>query len=302
MAQLIFAIPIAPGATEREAVLLARSIRAFGGALAENAIWALTPEPEALSGETRAALRALSVELLLFAIDAAALDFPFAVKAFAAAAAEEAARGRADVLAWLDSDTLVLREPRALLLASDKALACCPIHHLRIGPSYDVPLDPFWRLVYDACATPEDRALVMHTAVGGDRIRPHINAGLLGVRTERGLLTVWRDTFARVHRQPAFERFYEENGRYRIFVHQAILSGAALSLLEPREFCVLPGMYNYPLHLHADFPPAQATASLNALVTCRYDGWGFFEASGWHEVMMIEEPLRGWLAREVSGD
>ena len=302
MAQLIFATPIAPGAAEREAVLLARSIRAFGGALAENAIWALTPDPEALSGETRAALRALSVELLPFAIDAAALDFPFAVKAYAAAAAEQAARGRADLLAWLDSDTLVLQEPRALLLASDKALACCPIHHLRIGPSYDAPLDPFWRLVYDACATPEDRAFLMHTAVGGDRIRPHINAGLLVVRPERGVLTAWRDTFDRVYRQPAFEQFYEQNVRYRIFVHQAILSGTALSLLEPQEFLVLPGSYNYPLHLHADFPPERAAASLNALVTCRYDGWGFFEAPGWEKVMTIEEPLGGWLAREVSDD
>ena len=51
MAQLIFAAPIAPGAAEREAVLLARCIRTFGGALAENAIWALTPDPDALSGE-----------------------------------------------------------------------------------------------------------------------------------------------------------------------------------------------------------------------------------------------------------
>ena len=53
---------------------------AFGGALAENAIWALTPDPEALSGETSAALRALGVELLPFAIDPAALDFPFAAR------------------------------------------------------------------------------------------------------------------------------------------------------------------------------------------------------------------------------
>ena len=52
MARLAFATPISPGAAAREAVLLARCIRAFGGALAENAIWALTPDTEALSGET----------------------------------------------------------------------------------------------------------------------------------------------------------------------------------------------------------------------------------------------------------
>ena len=142
----------------------------------------------------------------------------------------------------------------------------------------------------------------MHTAVGGDRIRPHINAGLLGVQPERGVLTAWRDTFVGVYRQPAFEQFYEQNVRYRIFAHQAILSGKALSLLEPQEFLRLPGNYNYPLHLHADFSPERAATSLNTLVTCRYDGWGFFEAPGWEKVIPIEEPLRGWLARAVSDD
>jgi hypothetical protein len=301
MSHLIFATPIAPGAAEREAVLLSRCIRTFGGALAENPIWALAPcDASELSGATRDALQALGIELLPFAIDAAALDFPFAVKAYAAAAAEQAARGRADLLAWLDSDTLVLQEPQALLLGSEKALACCPIHHLRIGPRYDIPLDPFWRLVYGVCAVPEDRVFLMHTAVGGEHIRPHINAGLLAVRPERRVLTAWRDTFDRVYRHPAFEQFYEQNVRYRIFIHQAILSGTALSILAPQEFLVLPGSYNYPLHLNAEFPPERAAANLKALVTCRYDGWGFFEAPGWQEVILIDEPLRGWLVREVS--
>ena len=105
MTQLIFAIPIAPGAAEREAVLLARSIRAFGGALAENAIWALTPDPEALSGETRGALRALSVELLPFAMDAPA-RLPICDQGIRCGPRGTGCTGHADLLAWLDSDTL----------------------------------------------------------------------------------------------------------------------------------------------------------------------------------------------------
>ena len=97
-----------------------------------------------------------------------------------------------------------------LLLESDKALACCPIHHLRIGPRYDAPLDPFWRLVYDACGVPDDRVFLMHTAVDGDRIRPHLNAGLLAVRPERGCWPV-RDNFGRCYHLPAFEQFYQQD-------------------------------------------------------------------------------------------
>jgi hypothetical protein len=301
MPDLIFATPISAGASEREAVLLARCIRTFGGALAQNPILALTPgDAVALSPGTSDVFQTLGIELIPFPIGAAALAFPFAIKAFAAAAAEGVARGRGSLLAWLDSDTLVLHEPQALLFGREKALACCPIHHVRIGPSHDDPLDPFWRLVYDVCETPEERAFLMHTAVDGDRIRPHINAGLLVVRPERGLLTAWRETFARAYRRPDFERFYAQNVRYRIFVHQAILSATVLSLLTPEEFLVLPDTYNYPLHLHSDFPPARAAASLNALVTCRYDGWEFFETPGWSEPLRIEELLRSWLERQIS--
>ena len=187
MTRLIFATPASPGELEQEAVLLARSIHAHGGALGKSPVLALVPrDVEALSGVAQQTLRTLGVTLIPFPMDEAALRFPFAVKAYAAAAAEKVARGRTDILAWLDSDTLVVQEPRGLLLESDKALACCPIHHLRIGPRYDAPLDQFWRLVYDACGVPDDKAFLMHTAVDGDRIRPHLNAGLLAVRPERG--------------------------------------------------------------------------------------------------------------------
>jgi hypothetical protein len=301
MAQLAFAMPVSPGEAEREAVLLARSQRAFGGALRQAALWALLPNAaEALTSGTREALSALGVELVPFPIADDALRFPFAVKAFAAAAAEEFARGRADILVWMDADTLVLQEPGALLLASQEALGCCPIHHLRIGPPYDTPLGPFWRLIYDQCAVPEERAFLLHTVVDGERIRPHLNAGLLAVRPERGLLRAWRDNFTRLYRQPAFQQFYAQNGLYRIFVHQAILSGTVLSLLTPAEIRVLPLLYNYPLHLHAAFPPERAVARLNDLVTCRYDGWEFLARPGWQDVIRIEEPLKAWLEEQVS--
>jgi len=57
-----------------------------------------------------------------------------------------------------------------------------------------------------------------------------------------------------VYRRPAFEQFYEQNVRYRIFVHQAILSGAALSLLEPGEFLCCRGATTTRCICNADFP------------------------------------------------
>lgn len=301
MSDLTFATPVEPGEAERQVVLLARSIRTYGGRLREGPILALTPgTPDHLAAETRAQLDALDVRVVPFVSDDETLRFPFAVKAYAAAAAEAAADGAADVLAWLDADTLVVREPAGLFLAAAKALACCPIHHVRIGPSFDADLDPFWRLVYTGCGASDTRSFLMHTAVDGDRIRPHINAGLLGVRPGRGLLRTWRDNFARLYTQPAFQLFFAQNARYRIFFHQAILAATALALLPPEACAVLPAAYNYPLHLHADHPAAHAAACLDDLITCRYDEWSVLTHGAWASALHVSDTLRHWLVASID--
>ncbi|MCW3978713.1 MAG: hypothetical protein NWF12_03095, partial [Candidatus Bathyarchaeota archaeon] len=142
---LVFASTVYPRrGSETNSLLLAESIRSFGGALSRAPIWYFVPYyGESLSKDTRERLLALSVTLTPFEIETEVARFPFTGDAEAAALAESRALGRADFLAWLNPNTLVLREPRGFLLPDGKSLGYRPVHHTNVGSRYGEPLDPF---------------------------------------------------------------------------------------------------------------------------------------------------------------
>ncbi|MDH4196158.1 MAG: DJ-1/PfpI family protein [Candidatus Aminicenantes bacterium] len=295
--KLAFAFAVNPGRPELEAILLADSIRKFGGGLAGSDIWALAPKTvESVSGPTRDRLAGLGVEVLPYPVEDAALDFPLAAKVFAAAEAEGRAAGRTELLAWLDTDTIVLDEPRAFLLPAGKSLAYRPVMHVLIGSPYDKPEDDFWKLVYERCGAPESRIFPMVTSVDEVRIRPYFNAGCLVLRPEKKILAAWRDNFQQAYLRPEFEAFYKKSGTYAVFVHQAVLAGTILSRLEPAELLELPGDYNYSLQLHSQYPEPKRIRGFDQLKTVRYDQYLYLGINPrWRETVEVKEPFRGWL-------
>jgi hypothetical protein len=272
--KLVFSTIIYPTeAAEANTILLAASIRARAGALSQARIWCYSPQyGKEISPATRDRLHQLNVELRPFEIERDVLRFFFTAGVTAASLAESAARGQTEFLAWVDSNTIVLQEPGDFLLQDDKSLGFRPVHHTLVGSRYDGPLDPFWRLVYGCCGVPEDHVFPMTAHVDGVRIRPYFNAGLLIVRPEKGLLQAWYDRFFQVYQSPEFREFYERDGRYPIFAHQAILTGVLLSALAPDEMQELPPTYNYPLHLYEEDVTDRRPARLEELETCRHEG------------------------------
>ena len=103
MDELTFAFMPANRGSEAEAILLARSLRKFGGRYAQAHIWVLVPEQAPLSDKAQGDLAALNVIPLPFEAPPAALEFPYAVKVYAAAAAELHLKGKTSLLAWLIS-------------------------------------------------------------------------------------------------------------------------------------------------------------------------------------------------------
>jgi hypothetical protein len=294
IASIVF--PIRP--SETQALLLAESIRAFAGSFAQSPIWFLTPDiDKQLSSIFKQRLPALDISLIPIRIDRKILDFPLAGDVLAADLAESRAQDRADLLAWLGSNTVVVQEPKDFLLPKNKALGFRPVHHTLVGSRYDEPLDPFWTLIYQYCKVPETRVFPMMTHVDGTRIRPYFNAGLLVTRPERRLLQAWRETFFNIYQEPVFQKFYEKDERYRIFIHQAVLSGIILSTLETSEIQELPPTYNYPLHLHAQDVTDHRPSSLEELVTFRHEG--FYADPEWIRKMPAKEPLKQWIAKRL---
>jgi hypothetical protein len=298
--RLAFASIVFPrDGSETDALLLAESVRAFGGGLSGNPIRFYTPgDREGLSGAFRERLSGLGVALVPFVIEDELLEFPFMAHAFAAAWAEEDVVGQIDVLAWLSTNTVVLGEPWDFVLGKGVSLGFRPVHHTLIGSLFDEPLNSFWSLIFELCGVPDGRIFPMETHVNGATLRPYFNSGILVIRPGRGLMRAWRDKYVEVYDVPALRDFYERDERYRIFVHQAVLSGVILSELGNRELVEMPASYNYPLHLHGEDATVGRPAAMDELVTMRHEG--FYSDPQWHEKMQAGDSLKKWFLDRLA--
>jgi hypothetical protein len=298
--KLVFCSVMYPGSqAEVDNLLLAESIRAYGGELADQPIWFFMPdtdEPLTDAGSQR--LQALNVRVLPFKIERKQLQFFFMGQLAGLAQAEKVADGEVELLAWLDANTIVLHEPKELLLPPWTMLGYRPVHHLLLGSRYDQPLDLFWGAIYQACGVPPERVFPMKPVVEDVLMRPYFNAGILVTRPERGLLHRWYATFLELYQAPVFQAFYQQSPRYTIFMHQAVLAGVVLSALEREELLELPDTYNYPVHLFAGDTTSKRPAGIDALVTFRHEG--FYENKDWADTFPASDELKAWLQAQLA--
>ena len=275
MSNLIFAFMQAYGGDERESLLLARSLRTFGGEMANRPLWLMMPQNLEVSESTLRVLDGLGVQVHRFEVPEDALRFPFGGKVYAAAAAESLASDQTDILVWMDSDTVFAGEPTEFLLGENIDLGYRPVMLKNISLLYDEPLNPFWDFLYKHCETPAENIFPMLTTSDRLHIRPQFNAGIMCLRPQKELLRTWRDNFEKLYQRGELDPYYAEHILYRIFVHQAILSATLLAMLEPREMQNLGVRINLPMFLDAE------PELFHKAVTLRYDEFKFFEGPDW---------------------
>ena len=294
MTRLIFALMQAYGGDERESLLLARSLRMFGGEMANHPVWLMVPQKlEQVSESTCQVLGELGVQVHRFEVPEEALRFPFGGKVYAAAAAEALASSQTDVLVWMDSDTVFADTPSALALRENVSLGYRPVMLKNISSLFDEPLNAFWDFIYRRCETPMEHIFPILTTVDGVQIRPQFNAGLMSVRPGKRLLQTWQNNFERLYQQPELSLYYQEHVLYRIFVHQSILSATLLSMLHKDEMQDVGPRVNLPMFLETEPDIARKAVSL------RYDEFKFFENPGWEKNIALSEPFKNWLQTQV---
>lgn len=267
MEKISFATLLIPPFWEKETLLLAESLRTFGEGFAQQPLIVLYLPDKPPSPETTARLREIGAKLFPFELDQDALSFPLAIVPFGAAAAEAATE--TERLAWLLPDTLILKPPQDFNLPPEKKLGYRPVHHQNIGSDYNQPPDSFWQQIYNHCQVPPEHLFRMETCYR-EVVRPYINAGLLVCRAQDRLMQTWLETFRRTYQHPDFTPFYEQR-KYAIFMHQAVLSGVMLNLYSPDQLTELPESYNYPLHMHTDYPAFFHIQQLGELHTARFE-------------------------------
>ena len=298
--ELIVCSIIHPGRNgEINCLLLAESIRSFGGGLASCPVWFMSPQTEkAPTTWMQKHLEALDIQLIPFSVTKEDQSFFFKVELMALIHAESLAIENSNLLAWLDSNTIILQEPRALLLPGPFQLAYKPVHHLLLGSRYDLPIDPFWLAIYQHCQVPHDRLFPMKPMVEDVSMRPYFNAGILVTRPQNRFLRRWFNKFNEVYQLPVFHSYYQKSPRYQIFMHQAILAGMILNQFSQEEITELPHNYNYPAHLWQQDNTRHRPANFNEVVTLRHEG--FYNHPSWRENMPVKKEIIHWIGDQLE--
>jgi hypothetical protein len=282
-------------------LILVESIRTFGGRFADAPVWIYTPESVLKTQESLVKnLASLDAEVRPSDMPRDALAVPFAGRVFAAARAEAAAKGAFSILVWTDEDTVVLMEPRELVLAREKSLGYRPVMRQNIGSLYSEKPDAFWRRVYDKLSVPESAVFPMRTVADGKTIRPYFNAGLLAVRPERGLLTKWAEAFSVLYRDPVIVEICRKDERARLCLNQAALSGAIMKNLGRDEMALLPDGYNCPILFKEPVDADKAFGTLDGVVTLRYDAASRNPAPDWSAKLKGPAATVSWLEKRLG--
>jgi len=280
---------------ERIRVMI-ESIRAFAGRFKDAPVWVyLTEGLLASESEHLEEIESLGGEFWLGQGPEEATWFYLSRKVFASAQAEEEAEGKADILAWLDADTIFLREPGEFLLPKGKSLGYRPVMHRNISPMYKEPLDDFWKRAYENMSVPESLAFPMITVADGDKIRPYFNAGCLVVRPERGLLRKWAETFPLLYKDPVLKEMCRQDERKRIFIHQVALSGAIMKHLGRDEMLELSDRINYPIFFREMFGAKRDFHDIMDAVTVRYESFFDNAPPDWDKVLSGPPDRIAWL-------
>jgi hypothetical protein len=290
MFEMAFACLAGTDAQARHALLLAQSLRAFGGSLSDSPVMALIPVGGVLTPELEAEVQAGRISAVPFALPAALIDVPLAERAAGAAQAEITAQEVAKLLVWLDSDTLILREPRGLRIPPEALIGCRPVDLRLIGSPWDEAPDPLWKSIYAGCGVDGERVFRVTTTIEGQPLRAYFNAGCLVARPEARLLRRW---LAGLLTLLGKDEFRSLSGRERLFFHQAVLAGTLLARLGREEIAELPPTVNYPLHLHDRVPAERRPAGLQDVDSCRYES--VFDHEDWASRVPVEAGLREWL-------
>jgi hypothetical protein len=280
-----------------QALMLAESLRRFGGRHAEDRVIVVTPDAAARRApDIEARLEALGAEIVPLAMEEKSLAWDAASRVVAAAAAEAVA-GEARELVWADCDTLVLRDLDAVALRRGEDVGYRPAYRANIGSRIAEPVDEFWSLVYEVCGVEEADVFPMAPCTADVQMRPYLNSGFVVVRPAAGILHTWSDRCAALLADPRAKRFTADD-RYEPFVHQAVLSAVVTARSGREGTRELPASVNYGRHEHDAYPAETRARRLNDLITCRYEYP--FEVNSWHDILPAEPPLSTWLADSLA--
>ena len=166
-----------------------------------------------------------------------------------------------------------------------------------MGSHADAPPDGFWQGVYDEVGS-GGVDLTVESFIDSVALRAYFNSAAFTVNPSLGLMREWRDRFAALAQDEAYQSEHCADDLHQIFLHQAVLCAVLPARLDASRIRILPPEYGYPYNLHGDVPPDRRVVTINELVLPIYE-----ERSVDPSVVDdigIDEPLRTWLVDQYG--
>jgi len=300
MENIVFATFAQDESELEQALVLARSLRSFGGDMKDTPFWLYLPaESSELAGKIGDRSPPLNIEVRTSATPEAAMDYYYSGKTFAAGNAEGAATGNFKVLAWLDADNVIVREPKDFLIKGGVCFGWRPVMLKLIGSAYNQPPDEFWSRLYAKLSVKPEAIFPVTTPVDSAQIRAYFNAGILIVRPDRGMLRKWPVFYEKLYSDPFYQEECKKDVKKRIFLHQTALAGAVLNMLNRDEMVCFDERYNYPVFFFEKYPTYKQPKSLDDAVTIRHDGL-MYRDKGWRDKMADASKIAQWVKSQFS--
>lgn len=292
MDTVTFVICTERGILEPMSVTLIKSLRQFGGSLKDAPVLSYQPRPAyEISAETRRALEQLEVTLITEPLNKKYAHYPQGNKPFVCAHAEQHAS--TEFVVFLDSDMVVLSEPYALQLPTDKAIGLRPTDKSGVGTTG--PSDSnysYWRSLYELLRIDEQTINYVRTTVDQKSVHAYWNSGVMSVRRSSGIFSRWCHNFELVMNA----KLKPKQGVFH--TDQTTLAATLMQQNTPVE--ILPATYNYPFHLHELMPPGERITALREATLLHYHKM-FHQDVGMAQLAQLEDDApKEWLAAQVG--
>ncbi|MBF2066312.1 MAG: hypothetical protein IGS39_18120 [Calothrix sp. C42_A2020_038] len=267
---IAFLICTEPGRLEKQSLLLAESIRQFGGNLKDTPIYSFHPrQGEPISSKTIKELESLAVHHQQIILNTDYFSYPYANKPLVCDYAEQ--NIDADILVFLDSDQCFFNEPKELLLPSNFNIGLRPEYGKSIGStgSGDT-FEDYWLKLYDVFDVKEE--IFVKPAIGNTKIRGYWNSGMVSARRSAGIFTAWKDNFMKLMKL----NITPPQASY--FIDQIVLSITICSRAEKVFHFSSP--YSYPFPLHNRLSEKYKLNSFDEIVSIHY--FNMFYYNNWN--------------------
>jgi len=286
-----FATYVSNNEQERAVKALIKSVRELSGKYRNGRIYVVLGDPENFPCNS---LKKENVELIRLEMDKSFIDYPLALKAFAAAQVERIVKNEVETLIWFDPGVIVLNSLDALNLENNYAAALRPVtlsNNISIKPG-NKPND-YWLPIYEMCGINYLNLPALRTIVDSVQIQPYYNCEVYSVNPRLGICDEWASKLTVLLKDEQYQKNVCTTFLRKLFLHQAVLSGIISSKVKPEKIKPLPITCGYPFNQHEKLSAQKQIASLNRLSVVIFDyAW---DTPTWINKIQIEEPLRTWL-------